>query len=91
MLLNNSKIPTPNQIIRTIVLEYSHPTLSKAWKHLSRQMIKFLSLLSTSRLSDIKVLYKHDATTEIIRVYSSLIYIYRPEMWFSLSDETHEL
>jgi hypothetical protein len=41
---------------------------NKASKHPLRQMTKLIYLLSTSSLSDINVVYKHDAETEVIRV-----------------------
>jgi hypothetical protein len=47
--------------------------LNKGSKHLSRQMVKFINLLSKGRLTDTNVVYKHNAATKIISVYSFVL------------------
>jgi hypothetical protein len=75
------------------VHEYSLSMLNKDSKHLFHQMLKFINL-STNNLSDINVVYKHDATNEVIRVYLfDLPHFYSdsPETWLAPSDEIHVL
>jgi hypothetical protein len=40
-------------------------------KNLSRQMIKFIYLLSTSSISDINVVYKHDPALLFVYIRST--------------------
>jgi hypothetical protein len=64
--------------------------LNKDSKHLSLQMVKFINLLSKSRLSDTNMEYKHDAATEVIRVYTFVlqpIYTYSAKKWLVPCDE----
>jgi len=45
--------------------------LNKESKRLSTQMIKFVYLFSKSSLSVLNMIYKHDAGTDDIRLYTS--------------------
>jgi hypothetical protein len=52
--------------------------------------MKFINLLLKSTFSDINLVYKHDAETEVIRVYSfDLQPTYRSEKWLVPSDKIH--
>jgi hypothetical protein len=57
-------------------------------------MMKYINVISKSRISVINVVYKHDSATEVIRVYRfglQHIYTYSAEKLLTPSDEIHVL